>query len=61
MGIVQIHLNNLSSRSLSDMVISWYRLFNASSMASSIHVSGSVSSKGLRHSMLENKHQVAGC
>lgn len=45
MGIVQVHLNDLD---ISNLVIGWYRLFNAPSMANMLFAS---SSKALRHTM----------
>lgn len=44
MGVAQIQLASLD---ISSLIVSWYRLFNAPSMACSSHVS----SKALRHTI----------
>lgn len=44
MGIVQIHLNDLD---ISNLIICWYKLFNAPSMINSM-----LSSKALRQTLL---------
>jgi hypothetical protein len=50
MGIVQIHLNDLD---MSNVVIGWYKLFNAPSMVASSSVASS--SKSLRQTLSTTK------